>query len=367
MPENRDTVEGGDRPLTSSGRYSDPPDSPEDSNGFVHVESPAFTTENDVGGSSFNQELGSSPQMLMVGAEEGKVTEDAGKDEFVDCPDELVANADGKEAAAVATEMGENSEDKLHSQGPNESPGAYAADEVERLRAMLDKTVSEKESVSREYQEEREAVAREVANLRHQLKALTNHQLLHGESGGELVDRFDKAESGDSDHAQLSVLMNECSWMVKSAYEERLQTDATIRELRSVLVMKDQEIEDFNRKVTEFSVLGKSVEVSLEVQREKDMHLEMVTNKVLASLAGMVDQQEMLDDSLGGKLDYVEKGTSILVEKFNEMLSEVDQLRECLSEARVNIGSEVEFGTVFAAAREELLELRRKELEFLKK
>lgn len=210
-------------------------------------------------------------------------------------------------------------------------------------------------------QEEREAFAREVANLRHQLKAL------HGESGGELVDRFDKAESGDSDHAQLSVLMNECLWMVRSAYEERLQADATIRELHSFLVMKDQEIEDLNKKVTEFSVSSESVEVSMEVQREKDMHLEMVTNKVLASLAGVVDQQEILDDSRGGKLDYVEKGTSVLVEKFNEILSEVDQLRQCLSEATVNIGSQVEFGTVFAAAREELHELRRKELEFVEK
>lgn len=94
--------------------------------------------------------------MLMVGVDEGKVAEDAGKEDmFVDCPDELLASADGKEAAAAAAaaEMGENS-DKLHSQDPNESPGAYAADVVERLRAMLDKTVSEKESVAREYQVE---------------------------------------------------------------------------------------------------------------------------------------------------------------------------------------------------------------------
>lgn len=93
----------------------------------------------------------------MVGAEEGKITEDTGKEDmFVDCPDELVANADGKEAQAVAAapEMGEISEEKLHSRDQNESPGGYAADEVERLRAMLDKTVAEKESVAREYEVE---------------------------------------------------------------------------------------------------------------------------------------------------------------------------------------------------------------------
>lgn len=61
MAENRDTlessgaVEDGDRPLGSSEPYSDSTDSPEDSNGFVHVESPAFTIENDVGSSSADQ------------------------------------------------------------------------------------------------------------------------------------------------------------------------------------------------------------------------------------------------------------------------------------------------------------------------
>lgn len=200
------------------------------------------------------------------------------------------------------------------------------------------------DNVNEVVQEDREGFARGVAQLRHQLKGLTNQQPLHGESDGE-----------DFDHAQLSVLMNECLWMVKSAYEERLQADASIRELHSVLLMKDQEIDDLNRKFTEFSVSNKSAEVALE----------MVTNKVLASLAGVVGQQEMLDDSLVGKLDYVEKGTSVLVEKFKEILSEVDQLRQCLSEAGVDVGSQVEFGTVFAAAREDLLELKRKELAFV--
>lgn len=61
MAENRDTlagsgaVEDGDRPFSSSEPYSDSTDSPEDSNGFVHVESPAFTTENDAGSSSADQ------------------------------------------------------------------------------------------------------------------------------------------------------------------------------------------------------------------------------------------------------------------------------------------------------------------------
>lgn len=207
-------------------------------------------------------------------------------------------------------------------------------------------------------QVEREAFAREVANLRNQLKALTDQR-------PNLVSEDMTLEA--ETHASLSVLMNECSRIVNSVYEERLQTEATIRELQSVLVMKDQEIDDLNMKVSEFSAFSKPVEVSSEVQLEKDLYMEMVTNRVLASLAGVVDQQGLLDDSFGGKLDYVEKGTSCLVEKYSKILYEVDQLRLCLSETRVNVGTREEFGTVFAAARDELLELKRKELEFSEK
>lgn len=79
--------------------------------------------------------------------DESKVVEDAGKEDmFVDCPDELVGNADGKETVVLA-EMGEDSEEKLNldkANGDQDGFSATAGDEVERLRAKLDK-------VSREY------------------------------------------------------------------------------------------------------------------------------------------------------------------------------------------------------------------------
>lgn len=59
MSENRDTlrgsmaVEDGDQPISPSDPYSDQVDSPDDPNGFVHVETPSFTNENDVGGSLY--------------------------------------------------------------------------------------------------------------------------------------------------------------------------------------------------------------------------------------------------------------------------------------------------------------------------
>ena len=90
----------------------------------------------------------------MVGDEDdSRATEDAGKEDmFVDCPDELVGNAESKEAVSavgIEEDMGE----KHNLREENEAPDGFAAvDEVEHLRTMLDKTIREKESVSRQYE-----------------------------------------------------------------------------------------------------------------------------------------------------------------------------------------------------------------------
>lgn len=86
--------------------------------------------------------------------DEAKFAEDAGKEDmFVDCPDELVGNADGKEAV-VSTEMEENSEEKLSLEEANGGQDGFAAagDEVERLRAKLEKALREKERDSRDHE-----------------------------------------------------------------------------------------------------------------------------------------------------------------------------------------------------------------------
>nr|XP_008368261.2 golgin subfamily B member 1-like isoform X2 [Malus domestica] len=283
-----------------------------------------------------NQELGSESPAAdgvedgddRVPGDKGKVTEDSGKEEFVDC-----------------------SED-------------YAMDEVDRLRLLLETTVSEKESLARQFEEEREAFGRELASLRFQLNAFTDPQPSIGESGNFVNTRWTE-------------LINECSGLVKTALEKRLQTEAAVRELEGVVFKKDQEIEELNAKVNEFSVLNdvvsiflnsaqRSVEVSSEAQIEKDTHVEFVTNRMLASIKGVVDQQEMVDGSIGGKLAHVEQCTSILIQKLTGMLSEIEQLRQCLPEARSDLDSH-ELGGIFAAARDELFEHKRKEAEFVQR
>ncbi|TQD89211.1 hypothetical protein C1H46_025204 [Malus baccata] len=295
-----------------------------------------------------NQELGSAWPVAesvadgdnQVAEDKGKVTEDSGKEEFVDC-----------------------SED-------------YAMDELDRLRLLLDTTVGEKESLARQFEEEREAFAREIASLRFQLNALTDQQPSIGESGNFYHDKESREDDKGTD-TRWSELITECSGLVKTALEKRLQTEAAVRELDGVVFKKDQEIEELNAKVNEFSVLNdvvaiflnsaqRSVEVSSEAEIEKDTHIEVVTNRMLASLGGVVDQQEMLDGSIGGKLVHVEQGTSMLIEKFTRMLSEIEQLRQCLPEARSDLNSQ-ELGGVFTAACDELLELKRKEAEFVKR
>lgn len=81
-----------------------------------------------------------------------KVMEDAGKEDmFVDCPDELGTTGDGKEAVAVAEVKDNLEEQDFHLREANGAQEDFALDELERFRAVLDRTVCEKESVSREY------------------------------------------------------------------------------------------------------------------------------------------------------------------------------------------------------------------------
>lgn len=336
MSENHDSGSGsGSEELSFSEPILVPIQSSESSVGFAHVDSSTDAIHGDVGRPDNQEFVEGSPR--VDNDDESKVVEDAGKEDmFVDCPDELVGNADGKETVVLA-EMGEDSEEKINldkENGDQDGFSAAAGNEVERLRATLDK-------VLREYKEEKEGLARELASLRHQLKALASGEPLLGESGGQ-------EEKGTG--VPLNQLMNECSRIVRSAYEESLVTEAKIRELHGVVLAKDQEIEELSAKVREFP--GSDV--------------EMVTDRLLTYFTGLVGQQEQLDDSIGGKLLFVERGAYMLAERYNMIFYEVDQLRQCFSEARLDAGSQ-DLGMFFAAARGELLELKRKEIEFAEK
>ncbi|XP_061990946.1 trans-Golgi network-localized SYP41-interacting protein 1 [Rosa rugosa] len=259
----------------------------------------------------------------------GKVLEDAGsgkEDMFEDCPDDILV------------------------------------DEVERLRLQLDASIAEKDDFARKFKEERESFVREVGTLRIQLRGLTDQQPLVGENGGDFCNN--EAESGENGEKTAVVdkgtpwidLIKESSGFVKKALEKQSQIEARVRELDGIVYMKDQEIEGLNA----------NVKVLYESHHEKDAYFEALANRMLASLSRVVGQQELLDDSIGGKLVHVENGTSMLVENFTRKLSEIEHFRQCLPETGFDHSSQ-EVGGIFAAARNELLELRRKEAEFVER
>ncbi|KAK9934494.1 hypothetical protein M0R45_021635 [Rubus argutus] len=224
--------------------------------------------------------------------------------------------------------------------------------------AQLDTTIGEKESFARQIEEEREAFVREVGALRFQLKALTDQQPLLGENGGDFrygAENGEKTAVVDEGTPWIE-LINECSGFVKKGLEKQSQIEARVRELDGIVYMKDQEIEGLNA----------NAKLSSEAQLEKDAYFDAVTNRMLASLSGVVGLQEVADDSIGGKFVHVERGTSMLIENFNLMLAEIEYLRQCLPETTLDHSSQ-EVGGIFAAARNELLELKRKEAEFVER
>ncbi|KAG6654866.1 myosin heavy chain, non-muscle [Carya illinoinensis] len=244
-----------------------------------------------------NQESVSSP----MNRAEHDFGEAGKEDMFVDCPDELsTTNADNREAVvAVGTEESSEEMNGVHESGVQEMENGtqvgYVVDgELEHLREKLDKMLHERERIAREYESEREAFAEEVAGLHHQLKALTNKQLLLPGMENHLV--------GDN---PLLKMVNDCSEFVKAASEERLQTEATVRDLHALLFSKDQEIEYLNARVTEYGTISVTArDELLELKRkeedlfEKVRRLEDENGKLVAQL----DKNKVVVESVNEEL-----------------------------------------------------------------
>ncbi|XP_059633606.1 trans-Golgi network-localized SYP41-interacting protein 1 isoform X2 [Cornus florida] len=229
---------------------------------------------------------------------------------FVDCPDELVGydgrNSDNREPAVIPETQPrmEEKDDKQETHFLESDSRGQVDDlmeELEHLRATLEKTVSEKESLSREHEEEREAFVK-----------------------------------------------------------ERLQTEATFRELQSNLFSKDEEIGYLHAKISELSEFSKA-------QHGEDQYIEAIASRLLASLATAVHQEELLDGSVIAKISHVEKSSSLLIEKYNLFLSEIELLRQCLTQERSDLSLQDEFQLIFVAARDELLGFKRKEVDLAQK
>lgn len=287
------------------------------------------------------------------------VSEDAGPDDmFLDAPEDL--GADGRDSSATFTEAqgstdGEDDGNRHQTRFgglDNEMQNDYMVDEMERLRSMLDKTTTEKESIAREYKDKMEMAAKGIANLRDQMRNLINKQLLQDQRNSGPIDSFHGVS--EAEQTPLHEMIHECSIFLKDVTEE---------------------IQDLNRKSTEVSVSREVVDSflssvqneSAEAQFQKDQHMEDITNRMLSSFASVVYVGDLLDSSIAGKIAHVEKCVFALIENYNWFLYQSDQLRQCLTEVRPDLAEQSDYGVIFAAANDELLGFKKKETDFVGK
>lgn len=230
-------------------------------------------------------------------------------------------------------------------------------------------------------------LARELANLHHELQMLSNQLSLQTENRDELIDHLrhtEKEEGGENtlvSDMPLHAVLDDCSKFtlcLKSGLDEQLQSEGTVRELHAILFTKDQEIEDLNARVSELSIssdvyvtymdsLQKSLKDSLNARHDGEMLLEDLTNKLLASLSLVVQQDDVSDCSVNEKLSLVEKSTAFLIGNYMRFLSEINHLGCCLSEvsADFTMPQDEEFDVVFGRACERLLECKGREVDLL--
>ncbi|KAK7306206.1 hypothetical protein VNO77_44132 [Canavalia gladiata] len=290
--------------------------------------------------------------------EEGKSTEETARDDmFVDCPDELTT-FDGRhkeEEIAAAENENDKSDDNqvMHQQqshfvesgngvGDGYSPG------------QLEKAVADNGSIVQEYQEERQTVTQGVFDLHCQLKALTCQR---NEAEVEVREVID---------VPLREMIKDCLEFVKTASEERSNSESAISDLREYLSVKDHEIEDLNSKLAQLTASNESLQVSSDAQLEKDHNIEIVIDKTISTLATVITQEQVSDNSISGKIAFIGEGTTLLIEKYNQILSEIYQLRESFSEVGLD-AKEQEYGNILVDARGGLVELKRKETELVEK
>lgn len=300
-----------------------------------------------------------------------RMAEDGGREDmFVDCPDDI----EGPETPQYVDE----SNDAHDSQLEGLSNGAHDPDlkaEIEQLRKMLNDSIAEKDRIAREAEEERAASTYELTRLTNLFKGLIDTRSLPNKDDGELVENLHHSEAGVGDLASgvsLHEVVTDVSKFLKEVLDERVQTESKIRELNDLIHMKNQEIDVLNSKVSEFSMerdvalshsnseQENSAHLSV-VQLEKEHHMTEIANEILASLVSAVPLEKFSDESVTGKMLHVKNMISVLAEKYNVFLSEVNQLRWSLTEVASDHNMQDEMG-VLVVARDTLAEFRTREL-----
>ncbi|KAL8150102.1 LOW QUALITY PROTEIN: hypothetical protein V2J09_019910 [Rumex salicifolius] len=303
-------------------------------------------------------------------SDEVVVSEDAGREDmFLDASEDL--GADGRESSTAYTEPRDNSDNEQQIQFRGFDSGMqndYMVDEMERLRAVLDKTINEKDSIARECKDEIEMAAKAIANIRDQMRGLIN-----GSTGLLSDDSFVVPEMEDSGQreTQLHEMIHECQMLIGTVSHSRKQEEEVVRQLQDDVSVKSHEVGDLHRRVAELTISRDVVDsyvssvnnMSMEYQLQKDQYVDDAANRMLTSLASVVYVEQLMDNSLSGKVAHLEKAMFALLENYNWFLYETDQLRLRLIEVRPDITEQNDYALVFATSRDELLGLKKKEVE----
>ncbi|MFQ6629687.1 hypothetical protein Gotur_006546 [Gossypium turneri] len=180
--------------------------------------------------------------------------------------------------------------------------------------------------------------------------------------------QFDEVDNGeynneDNDNNHVVKEMERLHALLEQAAEEKGKLESKYKyvqeemeTLSREIYVKDKEIEGLTAKL-----MSSVAETEKDV---KNQQYEVALERILAALGSVIDQGDLLGDSGVEQIDLVEKSTLALIEKYNQFLSEVNQLRQCLTKSESDFGVQ-EFGTVFVAAHDELHELRRKEAQLV--
>lgn len=302
-----------------------------------------------------------------------KVAEDGGREDmFVDCSDEIEESHQNEEEKSIVQET-------QSKQLNNEAEAQDLVAEVQNLRDELEKTVAEKLHVEQDYEEERAALKRELNYLHCQLKALNVQYSSFDGNHDRLVDHHHGHEIRHNDEkhmesvASLHEMINDCSKLLETSQDLHSQGKCSTRDPRTALQMKDVEIEELNSKIIESSVSQDVILSYLsskhetfshpsEVQLEKDQNIEEFLERILVLLPTTFHKKGFAEESIMEKYSHIEESIRILIAKHIEFLSEIQQLKCCLTEisSDVTLDDEVE---TFSAARGKLLELKRREVD----
>ncbi|KAL5075881.1 hypothetical protein RYX36_014865 [Vicia faba] len=175
-----------------------------------------------------------------------------------------------------------------------------------------------------------------------------------GMEEGSRILEFDNGVAGELGQLRIKL---------ENAVAEK---ESVVEEYQELLSARDFEIENLNAKVSELVLSNESLQVSLQAQLEKDGDIDNVVDRMISSLATVVNREQVLDYSRSGKIVYIEESTAHLIQKYNQFLSEIYQLGQSFSE--VGLGSIAnEYGNILVDARGGLLELKRKEEELVQK